>query len=90
MSALLNLPQLPFALEEIKNISPVSWKGAGGSCMFVAEHSRVPLVGMKDIGARWSTKWGVCTHTRQLRRVIELSEGNVRKSKHIKIIFFNL
>lgn len=52
MSALLNLPQLPFALEEIKNISPVSWKGAGGSCMLVAEHSRVPLMVMKGY---WST-----------------------------------
>lgn len=67
MSALLNLPRLPFALEEIKNISPVSWKGTGGSCMFVAEHSRVPLMGMKGY---WSTlvyKVG-CVHTYEVAK----------------------
>ena len=65
MSALLNLPQFPFALEEIKNISPASWKCAEGSCMFVAEHTRVPLMGMKGC---WSTLvykvW--CAHTHEV------------------------
>lgn len=51
-SAFLNLPQLSLALEEIKNISPTSWKGAEGSWMFVVEHTRVTLTGMKG---SWST-----------------------------------
>lgn len=30
------------------------------------------------------------THTKQLRRVVEVSEGNVRKSEHIKITYFSI